>query len=334
MLKIGIIGCGGMGLTHASAYKILEKNVKVVAVADLLPEAAAKAVELVGAERVYATGMELLENEKLDYVDICLPTYLHTEHAVCAMEKGMNVFLEKPVCMNEDEAQLLLATQEKTGAIVQIGLCCRFNDGHDYLKKVIADGTYGKVIAGTFQRVSPRPTWGWDNWYMNPDKSGTVALDLHVHNADFIRYIMGEPDSFEISATRRSEGNIEHVYVTYHYGDAVIFCEDGWDFPSSFPFSESFRVKLEKATIVLNHEGFHIYTDDGETITPEFEAECAAELDVGINVSTLGEYFNELKYFTETLIAGKRPDRAPLIDGINAVRLVWREIEAAGGKHI
>ncbi len=334
MLKIGIIGCGGMGMTHASAYKILEKNVKVVAVADVVPEAAKKAADLVGAERIYASGDELLANEKLDYVDICLPTYLHTHHAVAAMEKGMHVFLEKPVCMNEDEAQLLLETQKKTGAIVQIGLCCRFNECHEYLKQVIVDGTYGKLIAGTFQRVSPKPTWGWENWYMDPEKSGTVAMDLHVHNADFIRYIMGDPDSFEFNVTRRAEGNIEHVYAIYHYGDAVILSEDGWDFPSSFPFSESFRVKFERATLVLNHEGFHVYTEDGETITPEFEAACDADLDVGINVSSLGEYFNELKYFTDTLIAGGTPDRVPLIDGINAVRLVWREIESAGGRHI
>ena len=60
--------------------------------------------------------MELLEKEDLDMVDICLPTYLHTAHAVAAMEKGLHVFMEKPVCLNMTEAKLLLETQKKTGA--------------------------------------------------------------------------------------------------------------------------------------------------------------------------------------------------------------------------
>ncbi len=336
MLRIGLIGCGGMGCTHASAYRVLgEKNVKVVAVADVVRESAEKAQEICNAEKIYNTGMELLENEKLDYIDICLPTYLHTAHAVAAMEKGMNVFLEKPVCMNEDEAQLLLKTQKKTGAIVQIGLCVRFNEAHQYLKEVKEDGRYGKLLSATFQRVSPKPTWSWENWYMDPEKSGTVALDLHIHNTDFIRYLMGgDPDSMDVSVTRRDEGKIEQIYATYHYGDAVILTEDGWDFPSSFPFSEIYRAKFEKATLTCNHEGFTIYTEDGETIKPEFKKDGDTSLDLGLNVSDLGEYLNELKYFTETLNAGKIPTAAPLSEGIDAVRLVWREIEMCGGKQI
>ncbi len=332
MLRIGLIGCGGMGCTHASAYKILSDTVTVVAVADVVRESAEKAAKITGAEKIYASGMELLENEKLDYVDICLPTYLHTEHAVAAMKKGMHVFLEKPVCMNEEEAQLLLKTQEETGAIVQIGLCLRFNEAHNYLKEIKDTCKYGKLLSGTFQRISPAPTWSWENWYMDPEKSGTVALDLHIHNVDYIRYLMGEPDSVSVNVTRRSEGKIEQIYSIYRYGDAVILTEDGWDFPSELPFSETFRVKFEDATVTLGADGLFVYTKDGEAFSPELKKECNASLDLGLNVSELGEYFNELKYFTETLNAGKVPNAATLIEGINSVRLVWREVEMCGGK--
>lgn len=334
MLRIGLIGCGGMGLTHASAYKLLSDTVKVVAVADVVKEKAEQAAELVGAEKIYSTGEELLANEKLDYIDICIPTYLHASHAVMAMEKGMNVFLEKPVCMNEEEAQLLLETQKKTGAIVQIGLCLRFNDSFNYLKKLVVDKTYGELLSGTFQRCSPKPTWSWENWYMDHEKSGTVALDLHVHNVDYIRYIMGEPDNVSVSVTRGVEGKIEQIFAIYNYGSAVILAEDGWDFHESFPFSETFRVKFEKATVTFNHEGITVYTEDGQTIKPDLKPEFDSNLDVGINVSDLGEYFNELKYFTETLNAGKVPDVAPLEEGIKSVRLIWKEIEMCGGAKI
>lgn len=334
MLKIGLIGCGGMGLTHASAYKILSDTVRVVAVADVVKEKAEEAAKLVSAEKIYSSGEELLANEKLDFVDICLPTYMHTSHAVMAMEKGMNVFLEKPVCMNEEEAQLLLETQKKTGAIVQIGLCLRFNDAHRYLKNLVENKTYGKLVSGTFQRCSPKPVWSWENWYMDEKKSGTVALDLHVHNVDYILYLLGQPDNISVNVTRGNEGRIEQIYSVYNYGDAVVLTEDGWDFHETFPFSETFRVKFEKATVTFNHEGLTIYTENGQTIKPDLKPECDSCLDLGLNVSDLGEYFNELKYFTETLNAGKVPDIAPLEEGIASVRLIWKEIEMCGGAKI
>ncbi len=332
MLKIGLIGCGGIAATHAHSYNALGDRVKVVAVADAVPEKAAEMAKLVSAERVYATGAELIANEQLDFVDICVPTYLHAELAVQAMKQGMNVFLEKPVCMNEEEAELLLKTEQETGAIVQVGLCVRFNDACDYLKKAREDGRFGKLLAVTFERVSPRPTWSWQNWYMDPDKSGSMALDLHVHNADFVRYLMGEPEKLTATASRGADTALDHIYVTYEYPETVISVEDGWGYPGSFPFSETFRAKFEKATLVCNENGLTVYPEEGEAFSPEFGGEMNIDMDMGINITSLGEYFNELDYFTDKLTKGETPDRATLTEAIQSVRLVWKEIELCGGK--
>ena len=115
MLRVGLIGCGGMGTNHAHCYGAMKDIVTLAAVADLDPAKTKNVTEKFGGN-AYATGMELLEKEDLDMVDICLPTYLHTAHAVAAMEKGLHVFMEKPVCLNMTEAKLLLDTQKKTGA--------------------------------------------------------------------------------------------------------------------------------------------------------------------------------------------------------------------------
>ena len=94
MLKIGLIGCGFMGTMHANCYNAIE-GVQVVAVADLQREKAEALAKLSDA-KIYSTGMELIENENVDAIDICLPTYLHAAHAEAAMRKVKNVFVEKP----------------------------------------------------------------------------------------------------------------------------------------------------------------------------------------------------------------------------------------------
>ena len=99
-----------MGTTHNLSLKALSSkmDVEVTALADCRPEFLEKAAEQWPDARLYKTGMELLEAETLDSVHICLPSYLHTEHAVAAMDRGINVFVEKPVCLTEEEAQKLL----------------------------------------------------------------------------------------------------------------------------------------------------------------------------------------------------------------------------------
>ena len=99
-MKIGLIGCGGMGTTHNLSLKALsgKMDVEVTALADCRQEFLERAAKQWPQAKTYVTGRELLENEELDAVHICLTSYLHAEHAVLAMEKGMHVFCEKPVC--------------------------------------------------------------------------------------------------------------------------------------------------------------------------------------------------------------------------------------------
>ena len=130
MLKVGLIGCGFMGTMHANCYKNI-KDVEIVALADLRKE---KAEELAAGTNavIYGDGKDLIENAELDIIDICLPTYLHCEYALLAMEKCKYVFVEKPVALKKDEGKKLLKKQAQTGCNVQIGQVIRFWD--EYVK--------------------------------------------------------------------------------------------------------------------------------------------------------------------------------------------------------
>lgn len=333
MVKLGLIGVGFMGSTHSACYEILSNSadVKVTAVADLNADKALKNAQKFGA-KVYANAQDLIDNADVDTVDLCIPTYLHAEYAIKAMEKGYNVFIEKPVCLNEEQAQKLLETQERTGKEVMIGQCIRLWDEYVYLKELLDSKKFGKIESAVFKRISPRPGWSWEGWYLDPSKSGSATLDLHVHDVDFVRYIMGEPDTIDAKICVVNGGN-EHIFSTYTYGNAVISLEGGWDYPSGFPFEMEYRVKFEKATVVFNSSktlSLIVYLDNGEKLTPELKVKLNAHSnDLGGNISSLGGYFNELEYFIDCLNKGEKITVAPLSEGVKSLKLVLREVAAA-----
>ena len=329
MKKIGLIGCGFMGGMHSACYRAIE-DATVVAVADVRPEKAQEMAKKYGAQ-AYSTGMELIEQADVDVIDICLPTYLHCEHAVAAMKKGRDVFVEKPICMNPEEGKLLLKTENETGVKVQVGLVIRSWNEYMWLKETAVSGKYGRITSANFTRLSPKPTWAWNNWLHKPEYSGTMALDLHIHDVDYMRYLLGEPKSVSSRAGRNEKGIIEHIYSLFEYENSAVSVEGGWGFSQEFPFSMSFRVQFEKAAAVLDANGLTVYCNHGEVLKPELKEEFQGNSEIGGNVSSLGGYYNELKVFIGCLEQGKEITRAPLCEGVKSMELVLKEIETAGG---
>ncbi len=330
MFKVGLVGCGGMGSFHAKCYEALKEQAEVVAIADLdriKAEATAKNTNAV----IYTSAEELFNNADVDIVDICLPTFLHAEYAKKAMEKGWDVFLEKPVCLNLEEAEMLLEVEKKTGRKIQIGQVVRFMDEYVWLKNIVDNNTYGKVLSGVFYRLSQNVIWGWNDWFQKPELSGAVALDLHIHDVDYVRYLLGEPDEVcSTHATRKSDGSLQQMFATYRYGDAIISLEACWDYPDCFPFQSGFRVKLEKATVVLNNGKLTVYPIDGEPFDPEIIPAFVGEVE-GINISSLGGYYNELKHFLDTIKNDEAVTIAPLSEAVASLKLDFKEVELAGG---
>ena len=330
MIKIGLIGCGFMGGMHSACYAALE-DVKVVAVADLRADKAKEIADKHGAT-VYENGEALIANADVDAIDICLPTYLHTQHAVLAMKAGRNVFIEKPVALTREEGELLLATQEETGAQVQIGQVIRFWDEYVWLKEQIDSNAFGKLQSANFQRLSSWPDWAWDNWLHQANKSGSVAQDMHIHDVDYMRFVFGDPASFKTTVQRDGDGVIQHIYSNFTYdGNVAVGIEACWDYPAGFPFTAGFRVKFENATVVNDANGLTVYQKDGTSYKPELKKACDLGNDIGGNISDLGGYYNELRYFVEQLNVKKPLTVAPLNEGVRSLNLILDEIESVGG---
>jgi len=330
MIKVGLIGCGFMGGMHSACYAALAGlGVKVTAVADVRRDYAEK---LAGDAEIYATGMELIEKADVDVVDVCLPTHLHAAHAVAAMKAGKNVFVEKPIAFKDEDMELILKTEQETGAKVQVGQVIRQWSEYVWLKKAVDAGTFGKIQHAMFRRLSSRPEWAWEGWLHQVDKSGGVAVDMHVHDVDFVRYILGEPDVVKAHAHRDAEGVIQQINAVYGYGDKVsVAVESGWDYPADFPFTADFRVKFDKATVIGGGGVVNVYPLGGAAYQAELEEEFQGDNEIGGNISSLGGYYNELKYFVEGLQGKNDLSVATVSEAIKSVQLVKREVEAAGG---
>ncbi|MBR1867500.1 MAG: Gfo/Idh/MocA family oxidoreductase [Clostridia bacterium] len=322
MIKVGLIGCGFMGAMHANCYKNID-GVEVVAYSDVRRE---KAEELAngGNAKIYGDGKDLIEHADVDIIDICLPTFLHAEYALLAMDKVKYLFVEKPVALTNEEAEKMLEKAEKTGSNVQVGQVIRFWDEYVELKKIVESGVYGKVINANFRRLSPRPAWGWKDWLLDDKLSGGAAQDLHVHDADYVLSLFGTPEKIYSVKNLSGEKN-SYINTLMIYKDFVVTTEGTWDLPSMRPFEASFRVVFEKATVENAGGKFSLYTNDkAEEIKIE-KRRLSGGVEGG-NISDLGGYYNELVYFTNKAKAKEKVEKATLKEAANSLKFVLGEI--------
>lgn len=325
MLKVGLIGCGFMGTMHANCYKNIN-GVELAAFADLRPEYAKKLAEGTNAA-IYDDGKDLINNADVDIIDICLPTYLHAEYALLAMEKAKYVFVEKPVALTEDEGAKMLEKAKETGSNVQVGQVIRFWDEYVELAKIITSGKYGKIINANFRRLSPIPTWGWNDWLLKHELSGGAAQDLHIHDMDYVLSLFGKPNTIK-SVKNIIGGKSSYINSLLSYDDFVVGVEGTWDLPGTHPFEATFRVVFEKAVVENAGGKFMLYTD-AEEAEIKIEKKDLGEGFEGGNISDLGGYYNELVYFTDCAKTGAKIEKATLSDGVNSLCYVLDEIKNA-----
>ena len=326
MLKVGLIGCGFMGTMHANCYKSIE-GVELVALADIRHENAEKLAEGTNAV-IYGDGYDLIKEADVDVIDICLPTYLHAEYAIAAMDKVKYVFVEKPVALTEEQSEQMIKKAEETGACVQVGQVIRFWDEYVKLAEIIAEGKLGKIINANFRRISPIPTWGWDNWLLKNELSGGAALDLHIHDMDYVLSLFGRPNDMKTVKNIIGE-KASYINSLLTYDEFVIGVEGTWGLPGTHSFEATFRVAFEKGVVENAGGKFMLYTDDSAEEIKIEKVEGSGEGFEGGNISDLGGYYNELVYFTNCVKSGTKIEKATLSDGVESLNFVLEEIKNA-----
>ena len=186
VIKIGMIGCGGIANSKHMPSLSKVADCEMVAFCDIVVERAEKAAKTFGTPdaKVYADYKELLKDPEIEVVHVCTPNRSHSFITVDALEAGKHVMCEKPMAINSAEAQKMLDAAERTGKKLTIGYQNRFRDDSLFLKKEAEDGTFGDIYyaKATALRRRAVPTWGvFLNEY---EQGGGPLIDIGTHALD------------------------------------------------------------------------------------------------------------------------------------------------------
>ena len=183
-MRIGIIGTGGISKSHIRAY-LRQPDVEIVAGCDLIPgkaEATFTELEVPGEAKFFTDYKEMLDTVELDAVSVCTYNCTHAECAIAALDKGLNVLLEKPFTVTLDEAIEVMKAEKRNGKFVSVGFQPRFDANMQMIKKIVQSGELGRIyyVQTGGGRRHGIPV-GWSTTFIEEDKAGLGALgDIRI----------------------------------------------------------------------------------------------------------------------------------------------------------
>ena len=259
-VNVAVVGLGFMGVTHLRAY-LANPAARIVAVCDaarlpvngILPGVAGnitKSDDLdLGAQvKVFRKLEEVLADPEVELVDLCTPTPLHPEQAIAALRAGKHVLCEKPLARTSAQAREILQVAETAPGFLMPAMCMRFWPGWSWLKQVVAEKTYGKILVARFRRLSEMPGWSKAGTYAGGLDLGGALFDLHIHDTDFVNFLFGRPAGVFSSGVTSASGSIDHVVTQYIYpGGPAVHAEGSWLLTQGFQMA--FTIQCERATL-------------------------------------------------------------------------------------
>ncbi|HAY14259.1 MAG TPA: hypothetical protein DCY02_07285 [Armatimonadetes bacterium] len=326
-LRMGLVGCGFMGRMHGNVYRMLDKA-DLVAATDRSSERLSRYAQEMGCESEPSLEA-LLAREDIDAIDVCLPTYLHKEATLAAARAGKHVVCEKPMALNAADAEAMIEAAREAGVRLMIAHCIRFWPEYALLKQIVDDRRYGRLLSINLTRYGEFPSWSSENWLADESKAGGGVLDMHIHDTDFIHYLLGDPDSISSWGTVDERGP-GHVFTTMTYGSTVAHLEGGWNLPSHTPFKMAFRAIFERGAAIMDAGPLTIYEPGKDPVVPEF---AKMEAQGGGNISDLGGYFVELKDFIDHLEAGQPTTVVTPQTSRRSLEVALEEIAQIKAKH-
>ena len=275
MIRVGIAGIGFMGMIHYLAYQKV-RGVKVAAICEQDAKRLAgdwrtikgnfgpqgEMMDLSGIAR-YAELDDLLADPNLDMIDICLPPAWHAQVAIAALKAGKHVLCEKPIALNPADAARMVQTAKQAGKLLMIGHVLPFFPEYHFAYQAIQSGKYGRLLGGHFKRIISDPTWMPD--FYDPHKCGGPMLDLHVHDAHFIRLVCGMPKAVQSVGTMRGEV-VERFSTQFLYDPPrMVTATSGVIDQQGRPFTHGYEIYLEKATLLFDYAAL---PKVGDVVTP------------------------------------------------------------------
>jgi predicted dehydrogenase len=203
MLRVGFVGTGNITGRHFTALGKLREHAEVVAVCDVVEERAIAAAQPFGA-RAYLSFPQMFAREKLDALYVCLPPDAHVDQELAAIDRGIHLFVEKPLPLDRTKAALIARRAREAGIVTAVGFHWRYWDHVKAVRSALATERLGLAL-GYFLNVLPDSPW----WRIKA-RSGGQVVEQAIHVVDLMRYLGGEV-----------------AYVSAEYAERANFDEPG-----------------------------------------------------------------------------------------------------------
>ena len=326
-VKVAIIGFGGIARAHYKGYKILKKEqapVRLLAVCDVDPSKFDSDVKInIASEEnglsadiaCYTSVDDLIASEDFNMADICLPSFLHKEYTVKLLKAGKHVLCEKPMALSTEQCEEMLVAAKKSGNKLMIGQCLRFNATYSFLKDIVESGKYGKMRHLFMDRRSAQPIWGFEHWFEDTERSGGCILDMHIHDVDMARYLLGEPKAVSTMAYDTGvRWSVENTRL--YYDGTMVVINGSWDESATCKFYSGYRARFDDATVICDNGVITVYPENGEIYKPEIK-----------HVDHMAE---EIRYFASTILDDTiKNEKNPPSSAAATVKLIEKLRESA-----
>ncbi len=323
MIRAGLLGLGTIGQVHyEDGYKKLTHKLSLDACFDVVKEN----LDITEGARCYTDLDEFLKKEqgKLDFIDICLPTFLHKEVSIKAMEMGFNVLCEKPMALSASDAKEMYEASLRTGKKLMIAHVLRFNDDFEIIKKIIDSKELGEirnVIYTDYRRGVPA---GHNNWFKNISLSGGPVFDVHIHDTDALIWFFGAPEYITTISPKKSEAGSYDAFSTLaeYKKELTVNIHCDFTLPSvKHNTGRGIRLIFDKGYIIKNRDMFIKVDEEGKE-TDLVNERCK---DYSGNLM----YKKEIEYFADSLINNSPLSKCTPLDSVYSVRFVEAQIDSA-----
>lgn len=309
MVRAGIIGLGLMGATHARVYSTHPKA-ELVGLADadegrlancrhMLPEGSSVAL--------HRDPYDLLNDERIELVSICVPTPWHRRFTEEALRRGKSVLCEKPMALCGEDADAMTEAAAESNGKLMIAHCIRFWPAYVQARELVSRGALGRIRAARFVRQAARPAWS--SWLADEAQSGGAILDMGIHDIDFVQQTLGLPQRVRVGGPPPSS-KLDLYYAILQINEATVVIEGGWFFPGDFPFSMAFDIVGDEAMV-----SFDSRQADRLTI---YRPQGAQEV---LAMPAHDGYWGEIDYFLTCIEENRFPDLSPPRESARSVKL-------------
>lgn len=268
MMKVGLVGCGGIAQVHAHVLRDMS-DIDFCACADVRIERAREMAAPTGG-RAYASLEDMLDHEQLDAVHLCTPHYLHTPMAALCAERGVAVFTEKPPVITREQWAQFSALGDK----VPVGICFqnRYNANLLAAQELVASGKYGKLVG-----ARGFVTWSRGNaYYTGSDwrgrwatEGGGALMNQSIHTLDLLLRFTGPAEQLEVRMANHHLRGISEEEDTleafWRSGDATGLFYVSTAYSSDAPVL--IEVQLEKAVLRVENDTLTVICGEETTVT-------------------------------------------------------------------